>query len=136
VSAADSRAPFGLFAPILGWRYLKHRQSALIGQAAAVSAELNYLMATAREHDLLDDDVWGRFYLTQLLDAGVLHETWERFTGSFGPDDPDGWTADPCDPELLAAIDTTLARLRAQLAGVRAALGVTGSSWDVGPPAG
>jgi hypothetical protein len=136
VSAADPRAPFGLFAPILGWRYLKHRQSALIGQAAAVSAELNHLMATAREHDLLDNDTWSRFFFTLLFDGAVLYETWERFTGSFGPDDPDGRTADPRDPELLAAIDTTLARLQAQLADVRAALGVTGSSWDVGPPAG
>jgi hypothetical protein len=135
VNAADPRAPFGLFAQMLGWRHLGHRQSALVGQAAAVDAELNYLMATAREHDLLDNDTWSRFFFTGIRDFSELFETWERFTGSFGPDDPEGQTASSRGPELRAPIETMLARLQAQLADMRAALGVTGSSWDVGPPA-
>jgi len=136
VSAADSRAPVGIFAQMLGWRSLGHRQSALVGQAAAVHAELNHLMATAREHDLLDNDTWSRFFFAGLRDASELLETWDRFTGSSGSDDLERQTADSRGLELLAALETMLTRLQARLADVRAALGVTGSSWDVGPSTG
>jgi hypothetical protein len=136
VSATEQGAPFKIYAQILGWRYLGHRQSALVGQLAAVDAEVNYLMATAREHDLLDNDTWSRFFFGGMGCVFALTEVWDRFTGSFGPNPPEGREANPRDPELLAAIERTLAGLRAQLADLRAALGVTGPSWDVGPPAG
>jgi hypothetical protein len=114
-SGDRGRSPYAvrLFAQKLGWRHLGHRQSALVGQAAAVNAELNYLMATAREHDLLDNDTWSRFFFTSLFNAAELLETLERFTGSFGPDDPEGQAASSRGPELRAPIETMLARLQA-----------------------
>ncbi|MET7392050.1 hypothetical protein ABZS66_00935 [Dactylosporangium sp. NPDC005572] len=133
MSTAGRDAPFTLLAAMLAWRHLPHRQAALVGQFVAVNAEVSYLLATAREYNLLGDDAWFRHFRDVTRNMFGLAEEWERFAGGFGHD-PDPRTADPHDSDLRVAIEAALFGMRARLADVRAELGVTGSGFDFGPP--
>ncbi|GAA3455070.1 hypothetical protein GCM10018962_69030 [Dactylosporangium matsuzakiense] len=132
--AVGRDARFHLLGAMVGWRYLPHRLSALVGQLVAVNAEVSYLMAIAREHDLLGD-AWARHFAELSRNFFGLAEAWGKLAGGFVYD-PDPSTADPHDPDLRAAIEAALFGLRELLADVRMELGVSGSSFDFGPPAG
>lgn len=135
MSAAGRDARFDLFGAIVEWRYLGHRHKALVGQLVAVEAEASYLLAIAREHNLLGDDAWSRHFQELNRNFFGLAGAWERFAGGFVYD-PDPRTADPHAPDLRAAIEAAHFGTRALLAGVRAELGVTGSAFDFAPPGG
>ncbi|MGI5238629.1 hypothetical protein [Dactylosporangium sp. CA-139066] len=135
MSAAGRDARFDLLGALVEWRYLGHRHKALVGQLVSVEAEVSYLLATAREHNLLGHDTWGRHFQELNRNVFGLAGAWERFAGGFVYD-PDPRTADPHAPDLRAAIEAALFGMRALLADVRAELGVTGSAFDFGPPGG